>query len=145
MLVADWSGASLRWEQELAALKERLCGAFGRPEVRASAGGFIDGLLSGIARKTGWLMAEARRQRLGLHRPRDAGLRRSSLPRALLHAGPEPGKQRRQRGIREDLETRLRPHPAPPGCSNRPAAAPGLGRRLQREPSAPRLANALTS
>jgi SRSO17 transposase len=65
MLVADWSGASLRWEQELAGLKERLSGAFGRPEVRASAGGFIDGLLSGIARKTGWLMAE----QAGLDRP----------------------------------------------------------------------------
>ena len=38
---------------------------FGRPEVRASAGAFIDGLLSGITRKTGWLMAE----QAGLDRP----------------------------------------------------------------------------
>ena len=65
MLVADWSGASLRWEQELAGFKQRLSSAFGRPEVRASAGAFIDGLLSGIARKTGWLMSE----QAGLDRP----------------------------------------------------------------------------
>ena len=65
MLVANWSGASLRWEQELSGLKERLSGAFGRVEVCASAGAFIDGLLSGIARKTGWLMAE----QAGLDRP----------------------------------------------------------------------------
>jgi len=65
MSVADWTGALLRWEQELAELKQRLSAAFGRPEVRASADAFIDGLLSGIARKTGWLMAE----QAGLDRP----------------------------------------------------------------------------
>ena len=65
MLVADWSGASLHWEQELAGFKRRLSSAFGRPEVRASAGAFISGLLSGIARKTGWLMPE----QAGLERP----------------------------------------------------------------------------
>ncbi len=31
---------------------------FGRSEVRQSAGAFIDGALSGIARKTGWQLAE---------------------------------------------------------------------------------------
>ena len=31
---------------------------FGRAEVRATASAFIDGLLSGVARKTGWQLAE---------------------------------------------------------------------------------------
>jgi SRSO17 transposase len=65
MLVAEWSGAALKWEHELAALKGRLAGVFRRPEIRMSAGAFIDGLLSGIPRKTGWLMAE----QAGLARP----------------------------------------------------------------------------
>jgi len=49
----------------LSALKSRLAPVFGRREVGASAGAFIDGLLSGISRKTGWLMAE----QAGLDRP----------------------------------------------------------------------------
>src|SRR4051794_41254072 len=65
MSVAEWSGAALRWEQRLSALKVRLGSVFGRPEVRASAGAFIDGLLSGVGRKTGWLLAE----QAGLGRP----------------------------------------------------------------------------
>jgi len=65
MSVAVWSGSGLAWDRELLALKNRLAPVFGRPEVRASAGAFIDGLLSGIARKTGWLMAE----QAGLDRP----------------------------------------------------------------------------
>src|SRR5689334_11456624 len=65
MSVAEWSGAALRWEQELSAWKGRLGCVFGRPEVRASAGAFIDGLLSGVTRKTGWLLAE----QAGLDRP----------------------------------------------------------------------------
>ena len=65
MSVAVWSGSGLAWDRELVALKSRLGPVFGRPEVRTSAGAFIDGLLSGIARKTGWLMAE----RAGLDRP----------------------------------------------------------------------------
>jgi SRSO17 transposase len=58
MSVAVWSGSLLAWEQELAALKARLAGAFGRTELRRSAGAFIDGALSGVARKTGWQLAE---------------------------------------------------------------------------------------
>lgn len=58
MSVASWSGSALHWERDLSALKSRLAPVFGRREVRASAGAFIDGLLSGISRKTGWLMAE---------------------------------------------------------------------------------------
>jgi SRSO17 transposase len=65
MLVAEWSAATLQWEQEPAALKGQLGAAFGRLEIRQSAHGFIDGLLSGIARKTGWSMAE----QAGLARP----------------------------------------------------------------------------
>ncbi|MCR9140235.1 MAG: IS701 family transposase, partial [Alphaproteobacteria bacterium] len=39
--------------------------AFKRSEQRASAGAFIDGLLSGVERKTGWMLAEE----AGLARP----------------------------------------------------------------------------
>src|SRR4051794_11739383 len=65
MSVAVWSGSLVAWERELAALKERIGPVFGRAEVRATAGAFLDGLLSGVARKTGWLLAE----QAGLGRP----------------------------------------------------------------------------
>ena len=65
MSVAVWSGSLLAWERELAALKERISPVFGRSEVRETAGAFLDGLLSGVARKTGWLLAE----QAGLERP----------------------------------------------------------------------------
>ena len=58
MSVASWSGALLEWEKELEGLKSRIGPVFGRAEVRATAGAFIDGLLSGVARKTGWQLAE---------------------------------------------------------------------------------------
>lgn len=58
MSVASWSGSLLEWEKELEALKSRIGPVFGRAEVRAAAGAFIDGLLSGVARKTGWQLAE---------------------------------------------------------------------------------------
>src|SRR3954470_15198728 len=58
MSVAVWSGSLVAWERELAALKARIGPVFGRAEVRATAGAFLDGLLSGVARKTGWLLAE---------------------------------------------------------------------------------------
>lgn len=58
MTVAAWSGSLLAWEVELAALKARLAPVFGRREVRATGSAFVDGLLSGVGRKTGWLMAE---------------------------------------------------------------------------------------
>src|ERR1700704_4355620 len=64
-MVADWSGTLLAWEGELLALKARLGSVFPRSELRASAGAFIDGLLSGVERKTGWLLAE----QAGLDRP----------------------------------------------------------------------------
>lgn len=58
MTVSDWSGSGLGWERELAALKGRLGPVFRRREGRKACGAFIDGLLSGIERKTGWQMAE---------------------------------------------------------------------------------------
>src|SRR5215218_7856528 len=65
MSVAVWSGSLVAWERELAALKERIGPVFGRAEVRATAGAFLDGVLSGVGRKTGWLLAE----QAGLDRP----------------------------------------------------------------------------
>ena len=58
MSVSDWSGSVLQWEEELSAFKGYLSSVFGRREVRETAGCFLDGLFSGIARKTGWMMAE---------------------------------------------------------------------------------------
>lgn len=65
MSVAAWSGSLLGWDGELSGLKERLAPVFGRRELRETGGAFLDGLLSGIERKTGWLMAE----QAGLERP----------------------------------------------------------------------------
>ena len=65
MSVAVWSGSLVAWERELAVLKERIGPVFGRAETRATAGAFLEGLLSGVARKTGWLLAE----QAGLERP----------------------------------------------------------------------------
>jgi SRSO17 transposase len=64
-MVADWSGSLLEWEAELERLKARIGKAFPRRELKETAGAFIDGLLSGAERKTGWLMAE----HAGLERP----------------------------------------------------------------------------
>src|SRR5580704_12123100 len=58
MSVASWSGSLLAWERELAALKVRVGRVLGRRELRETGADFLDGLLSGIERKTGWLMAE---------------------------------------------------------------------------------------
>lgn len=65
MSVASWSGSVLAWQRELDALKERLGSVFRRRELRVSSGAFLDGVLSGVERKTGWLMAE----QAGLERP----------------------------------------------------------------------------
>ena len=64
-MVGDWSGSLLEWEAELERLKARTGRAFPRRELKETAGAFIDGLLSGAERKTGWLMAE----QAGLDRP----------------------------------------------------------------------------
>lgn len=65
MSVAQWSGSLLDWEGRLRELKSRLAPTFGRRELRETAGAFLDGLLSSVERKTGWLMAE----QAGLDRP----------------------------------------------------------------------------
>ncbi len=65
MSVADWSGSILEWERELGLWKLRLGPVFGRRELRDTGSAFLDGLLSGIERKTGWMMAE----QAGLSRP----------------------------------------------------------------------------
>jgi len=64
-MVAAWSGALAEWEAELAALKARVGAVLPRAELRATAAAFVDGLLSGVSRKTGWLMAE----QAGFERP----------------------------------------------------------------------------
>ena len=58
MAVASWAGSLLAWQRELAAVKELLAQVFGRRELRQTSGEFLNGLLSGIGRKTGWMMAE---------------------------------------------------------------------------------------
>lgn len=55
----------LDWDGELGVLKARLAPIFRRSELRTTACAFLDGLLSGIARKTGWQMAE----QAGFERP----------------------------------------------------------------------------
>lgn len=65
MTVAQWAGTLADWQVALEDLKEHLAPALGRAETRASGGAFIDGLLSGAERKTGWMLAEE----AGLERP----------------------------------------------------------------------------
>lgn len=65
MTVAAWSGSLLEWKEQLSALKARLFPVFRRKELKETASAFLDGLLSSVARKTGWLMAE----QAGLDRP----------------------------------------------------------------------------
>ena len=65
MSIADWSGSHLNWDRDLASWKERISAVFRRRELKKSCGYFLDGLLSGIERKTGWMTAE----QAGLERP----------------------------------------------------------------------------
>ena len=58
MSVAEWSGSLVEWERELRSWKARLGPVFRRRQLRETGGAFLDGLLSGIERKTGWMMAE---------------------------------------------------------------------------------------
>ena len=58
MSVAFWTGSLLAWEQELSILKERMAHVLSRRELKETCSAFLEGLLSGIERKTGWLMAE---------------------------------------------------------------------------------------
>jgi hypothetical protein len=65
MAVADWTGSLVEWDRQLRSLQERIGPVFGRREVRETAGAFVDGLLAGVERKTGWLLSEA----AGVERP----------------------------------------------------------------------------
>ena len=65
MAVAEWTGALVDWRAELDALERGMAPALGRAETRASAGAFVDGLLSSAERKRGWTLAE----QAGLERP----------------------------------------------------------------------------
>ena len=65
MSVAAWSGTLIDWKSALVELKGHIAPALGRAETQFSASAFIDGLLSGTERKTGWMLAEE----AGLERP----------------------------------------------------------------------------
>jgi SRSO17 transposase len=65
MAVSEWAGTLIDWRAALDDLKAYIGPALGRAETRASGGAFIDGLLSGAERKTGWMLAEE----AGLDRP----------------------------------------------------------------------------
>ncbi len=52
------AGALEDWRAELDRLKARMGSAFRRTEQRVAAAAFVDGLLSGAERKTGWMLAE---------------------------------------------------------------------------------------
>lgn len=58
MSVSDWAGAISDWREALEDMKGLMAPVFRRSEQRVSAGAFIDGLLSGTERKTGWMLAE---------------------------------------------------------------------------------------
>ncbi|TFL16201.1 IS701 family transposase, partial [Jannaschia formosa] len=57
MASAVLAGALVDWRAERDHLKARMGSAFGRAEQRATAAAFVDGLLSGAERKTGWMLA----------------------------------------------------------------------------------------
>lgn len=65
MSVAEWAGTLIDWRRSLEELQDFIAPVFRRSEQRQSAGAFINGLLSGIERKTGWMLAEE----AGLDRP----------------------------------------------------------------------------
>ncbi|WP_150526889.1 IS701 family transposase [Roseibium sediminis] len=65
MTVSDWAGSVSDWREVLEGLRAFIAPAFKRSEQRVSAGAFIDGLLCGVERKTGWMLAEE----AGLERP----------------------------------------------------------------------------
>jgi len=58
MAIASYADRELRWAHALKEVKERLGALFGRIEPRRAALSFLDGLLSGIERKTGGQLAE---------------------------------------------------------------------------------------
>ncbi|ESQ90242.1 IS701 family transposase [Asticcacaulis benevestitus] len=65
MSVSDWVGTGTNWREALTEMKAAIAPALKRSEQRASAGAFIEGLMSRAERKTGWMLAEE----AGLERP----------------------------------------------------------------------------
>jgi SRSO17 transposase len=65
MSVSEWAGSIGDWREALEDMKAFIAPAFRRAEQRMSASAFIDGLISGAERKTGWMLAEE----AGLERP----------------------------------------------------------------------------
>ncbi len=65
MTVSDWAGSISDWRAGLEGMMAYIAPAFKRSEQRVSSRAFIDGLLSGVERKTGWMLAEE----AGLTRP----------------------------------------------------------------------------
>ncbi|WP_420587342.1 IS701 family transposase [Ruegeria sp.] len=53
-----WRETLVDWRKSLEELKSFVAPAFRRIEQRRTAGAFIDGLLSGAERKTGWMLSE---------------------------------------------------------------------------------------
>lgn len=58
MSVSDWASGVSDWRHALEGLRQFIAPAFRRSEQRLAAGAFMDGLLSGAERKTGWMLAE---------------------------------------------------------------------------------------
>lgn len=58
MAVSDWSGVTLPWFEDLAALKYRVGGLFRRAEPRRQIGLLLEGLNGCADRKNGWQLAE---------------------------------------------------------------------------------------
>lgn len=48
----------VRWSRELERVAERIGPRFGRPELRARAPVYLEGLIAGLERKNGWQLAE---------------------------------------------------------------------------------------
>ena len=78
MVIASYADRELRWAHALKEVKERLGALFGRIEPRRAALSFLDGLLSGIERKTGWQLAERRRAHQAIARRCHCRKRQSS-------------------------------------------------------------------
>ena len=58
MAVSVWTETLVDWRKSLEELKSFVAPAFRRIEQRRTAGVFMDGLLSGVERKTGWMLSE---------------------------------------------------------------------------------------
>ncbi len=98
MSVSDWAGSVSDWSHALEGLKDVIAPAFKRSEQRASAGVFIDGLLSGAERKTGWMLAE------------EAGLARPSRIQSLLGRSSWSADtlcERVRRSVKRQRDTRM--------------------------------------